>query len=283
MQAVRTALTAALALALTPLAAFAQSVPTGAYAQLHWRMIGPFRGGRTVAVTGVAQQPNVFYIAAVNGGIWKTTDYGRTWKPIFDGQSSGSIGALAVAPSDPNVIYAGSGEGLRRPDLAIGNGIYKSTDAGAHWTHLGLRDGQQINAVAVDPRDPNRVFAAVVGHPYGPNAERGLYRSTDGGTTWQRVLAKDADTGAMAVTFDPQNPDTMYASLWASRVAPWHYLQVYELGANNGLYKSTDGGSTWTKLTRGLPSKPGRIAMSVSPANDRIVYAIVDAAAGCGI
>ncbi|MBV9271740.1 MAG: glycoside hydrolase, partial [Candidatus Eremiobacteraeota bacterium] len=284
MHAVRTAIVAAFALALTPLVSYAQSIPLSAYAQLHWRMIGPFRGGRTVAVTGVPQQPGVFYIAAVNGGIWKSTDYGHTWKAIFDdNKSSGSIGALAVAPSDPNIIYAGSGEGLRRPDLAVGDGIYKSSDAGAHWTHLGLRDGRQINGIAVDPRDPNRVFAAVVGHPYGPNAERGLYRSIDGGATWTRVLGRDENTGAVAVTIDPVHPDTMYAALWASRVGPWHFLQIYELAQNNGLYKSTDAGATWTKLTRGLPEKPGRIGMSVSAAKDNVVYAIVDASSGCGI
>jgi len=153
--------------------------------ELHWRHIGPFRGGRTKAAAGIPSQPNVFYVGAVNGGVWKTTDAGRTWTPIFDSQPTGSIGAIAIAPSDPRVIYVGSGEGLQRPDLSVGDGIYKSTDAGATWTHLGLRDGQQIPQIIVDPRNPNRLFVAVLGHPYGPNEERGIYRSTDGGRSFQ--------------------------------------------------------------------------------------------------
>ena len=166
-----------------PLAATAaaQQYPESMYQEMRWRMIGPFRGGRTRAATGVPSQPNVFYIGQVNGGVWKSDDYGRTWNPIFDNEPSQSIGAIAVAPSDPNVVYVGSGEGLHRPDLSVGDGIYKSTDAGKTWTHLGLSDGQQIPALAIDPRDPNRVFAAVLGHPYGANAERGIFRSTDGG------------------------------------------------------------------------------------------------------
>ena len=151
------------------------------FSEMRWRSIGPLRGGRTKSAAGVASQPNVFYIGVCNGGVWKTTDYGRTWNPIFDDQPTGSIGAVAVAPSDPNIIYVGSGEGLQRPDLSVGDGVYKSTDAGKTWTHLGLRDGQQIPQIAVDPRNPDRLFVAVLGHPYGPNAERGLYRSTDGG------------------------------------------------------------------------------------------------------
>ncbi len=163
-------------------------LPPELLSSLHWRSIGPFRGGRTRAVSGVPSQPNVFYIGVCNGGVWKTNDYGHTWKPIFDDQPTGSIGAIAVAPSDPNIVYVASGEGLHRPDLSVGDGIYKSTDAGKTWTHLGLRDGQQIPGLAVDPRDPNKVFAAVAGHPYGPNTERGVYRSTDGGQNFQKVL-----------------------------------------------------------------------------------------------
>ncbi len=159
---------------------------------LHWRSIGPYRGGRTRGVAGVPSQPNVFYIGVCNGGVWKTNDYGRTWQPIFDDQPTGSIGAIAVAASDPNIVYVGSGEGLHRPDLSVGDGIYKSTDAGKTWTHLGLRDGQQIPQLAVDPRDPNKVFAAVAGHPYGPNKERGVYRSTDGGQNFQQSPAQSS-------------------------------------------------------------------------------------------
>src|SRR5512144_3213393 len=171
-------------------------VPATAYQDLHWRMVGPFRGGRTRAAAGVASQPNVFYIAQVNGGVWKTDDYGRTWLPIFDDQPTQSIGAIAVAPSDPNIVYAGSGEGLHRPDLSVGDGIYKSTDAGKTWKHVGLADAQQIPQIVVDPTNPNRVFAAVLGHPYGASEQRGVFRSLDGGQTWQRVLYKDANTGA---------------------------------------------------------------------------------------
>ena len=154
--------------------------------------------------------------AQVNGGVWKSDDYGRTWNPIFDDQPTQSIGAIAVAPSDPNIVYVASGEGLQRPDLSVGDGIYKSTDAGKTWTHLGLRDGQQIPALAIDPRDPNRLFAAVLGHPYGPNEERGIFRSTDGGATWQKVLYKDENTGGSDVEIDPSNPDVLYACLCGS-------------------------------------------------------------------
>src|ERR1035437_6987655 len=192
----------------------AQQIPENTYQDLRWRMIGPFRGGRTRAATGVPSQPNIFYVGQVNGGVWKSDDYGRTWTPIFDHESTQSIGAIAVAPSNPNIIYAGSGEGLHRPDLSIGDGIYKSTDAGKTWTHLGLRDGQQISQMAVDPRNPDKLFVAVLGHPYGPNAERGLYRSTDGGKTWTKVLYTDENTGASAVALDPGNPDVVYAVLW---------------------------------------------------------------------
>ncbi|MEO6912613.1 MAG: glycoside hydrolase, partial [Candidatus Baltobacteraceae bacterium] len=269
-------------MAATPI----EAAPIGpsAYSQMSWRMIGPFRGGRTVAVTGVPDQPNLFYMAPVNGGVWKSDDYGRVWTPIFDGQTSGSIGAIAIAPSDPQIIYVGSGEGLRRPDLATGDGIYKSLDGGRTWAHLGLRDGQQINGLAVDPRDPNRVYAAVMGHPYGPNSQRGLYRSLDGGTTWKAVLSKnDSDTGAVTVTIDPNHPDTLYAALWASRNAPWHLTQVYELPNNDGLFKSTDGGTTWAHLNGGLPRNVGRIGVSVSPADSNRVYAWVNTGDTCGV
>jgi hypothetical protein len=181
----------------------AQQYPPSMYQELSWRMIGPFRGGRTRALAGVPSQPNLFYIGAVNGGAWKSDDYGRTWTPIFDQEPTQSIGAIAVAPSDAKIIYVASGEGLHRPDLSVGDGIYKSTDAGKTWTHLGLRGGQQIPALVVDPRDPNKLFAAVLGHPYGPNEERGIFRSTDGGSTWQKVLYKDENTGGSDIEIDP--------------------------------------------------------------------------------
>jgi len=192
-------------LAMSPSTTGAESFDLRTYQGMRWRMIGPFRGGRTVAATGVPGQPNVFYIGVNNGGVWKTTDYGHTWTPIFDHQPSGSIGALAVAPSNPNVLYVGSGEGLQRPDLSTGDGIYKSVDGGKTWRHLGLRDSQQVPALLVDPADPDRLFVALLGHPYGPNTERGVFRSTDGGKSWEKVLYKDENTGAVALAFDPGN------------------------------------------------------------------------------
>ena len=172
------------------------------FQHLRWRMIGPHRGGRTVGVAGIPDQPNLFYIGVNNGGVWRTSDYGRTWTPIFDDQPTGSIGALAVAPSNPNILYVGSGEGLQRPDLSVGDGVFKSTDAGTTWKHCGLEDAQQIGAVVVDPRDPNHVLVAALGHPYGANEQRGVFRSTDGGESWRKVLYKDENTGAIALVLD---------------------------------------------------------------------------------
>ena len=248
------------------------------YEGMRWRMIGPFRGGRTVAATGIPGKPSIFYMAPNNGGVWKTTDFGRTWAPIFDDQPTGSIGALAVAPSNPDIIYVGSGEGLRRPDLSTGDGIYKSTDGGQTWKHLGLRDGLQIGAILIDPREPNRVFVAVLGHPYGPNAERGVFRSLDGGLNWQKVLYKDDNTGAIDLAFDPGNPQTIYADMWASRRPPWTTAGSYN-GPGSGLYKSTDSGTTWRQLTRGLPTWSeglGRIGIGIAPGDPKRIYALVD-------
>src|SRR6266704_2244025 len=265
----------------------AQQFNPALYQDMRWRMIGPFRGGRTVAVSGVPGAPNVFYMAAVNGGVWKTTDYGRIWTPIFDGQPTGSVGALAVAPSNPKIIYVGSGEGLQRPDLSTGDGIYKSTDGGDTWQHLGLRDGQQIAAILVDPHDPNRVFVAVLGHPYGANAERGVFRSTDGGQNWQKVLYKDENTGAADIVFDPSNARNVYADLWAARVAPWEIRSGESfVAAGGGLYKSTDGGDTWHELTKGLPGSAdglGRMGIAVAPSRPSRVYASVEARRNAGV
>ncbi len=261
-------LLAATALLSLP-AAYADTMP-----DLHWRMIGPFRGGRTRAAAGVPGQPNVFYIGQVDGGVWKSTDSGRTWNPIFDGEPTQSIGALAVAPSDPNVIYAASGEGLHRPDLSVGDGIYRSADAGKTWTHLGLRDGEQIPALAVDPTEPNRLFAAVLGHPYGPSEQRGIFRSEDGGKTWTKVLYRNPSTGGSDVVLDPKNPRIVYASLWDARLAPWEDANSYE-GTGGGLFKSTDGGATWTQLKNGLPADLVQINVAVSPADTQRLYATV--------
>ena len=257
------------------------------FGEMRWRCIGPFRGGRTVAISGVPHQPNVFYMAAVNGGVWKTTDFGNTWNPIFDDEPTGSVGALVVAPSDPNVIYVGSGEGLQRPDLATGDGIYKSADAGKTWTHLGLRDAQQIAAIIVDPKDPSRLFVAAIGHPYGPSAERGVFRSTDGGQTFQRVLCKDENTGAADLAFDPADPRTVYAVLWAARVAPWEVRSGASfITAGSGIFKSTDGGTNWRPLTKGLPSAEdglGRIGIAVAPSEPTRIYASVEANKNGGV
>jgi photosystem II stability/assembly factor-like uncharacterized protein len=272
---VSTLVLSALASSALPVAAAQNGVPTQLYQALHWRFVGPMRGGRTVAISGVANQPDLFYMAAVNGGIWKTANAGRTWVPIFDGQPTGSIGALAVAPSNPQIIYAGSGEGLQRPDLSIGDGIYKSIDGGRIWTHLGLREGQQIASMAVDPANAGRLFVAVLGHPYGPNEERGLYRSLDGGATFQRVLYKDENTGAFDVAVDPHDANTVYATLWAARQSPWEIGASFEL-AGSGIFKSSDGGTTWAQLHEGLPTRIDRAEVAVAPSNSQIVYAYAD-------
>ena len=266
-----------------PSLAHAQQFGPELYGEMQWRMIGPFRGGRTVGATGVPGHPGLFYIGVNNGGVWKTDDFGRTWWPIFDDQPTGSIGALALAPSNPSIIYVGTGEGLQRPDLSTGDGVYKSTDAGKTWRHMGLGDAQQIGAVIIDPRDPNRVFVAVLGHPYGPNAERGVYRSTDGGEHWDRVLYKDENTGAEALAFDPSNPQIVYADLWASRQGPWENGSWQ--GEGSGLFKSTDGGTNWTQLTGGLPGIKdglGRIGFSVAPSDPNRLYAMVEASPKSG-
>jgi photosystem II stability/assembly factor-like uncharacterized protein len=251
------------------------------FAELRWRTIGPYRAGRTKAVAGVPSQPYTFYIGVCNGGVWKTTDAGRTWKPIFDDQPTGSIGWVAVAPSDPDVIYVGSGEGLPRPDLSTGDGIYKSTDAGRTWTHLGLRDGQQIPKIAVDPRNPNRLFVAVLGHPYGPNQERGIFRSTDGGQSFQKVLYKDENTGGKDVDIDPSNPDVVYATMWETRQGPWENAAWG--GTGGGIFKSTDGGTTWKQLTKGLPDDLTEAELAIAPSNPSRLYATVNAGGGGGI
>ncbi len=248
------------------------------FADMRWRNIGPYRGGRTKSGAGVASQPYTFYIGVCNGGVWKTTNAGRTWKPVFDDQPTGSIGWVTVAPSDPNVVYVASGEGLPRPDLSTGDGIYKSTDAGKTWVHLGLRDGQQIPKIVVDPRNPNRLFVAVLGHPYGANEERGVFRSVDGGLTFQKVLYRDENTGAKDVDIDPVNPDIIYATLWESRQGPW---ENGVWSGTGGIFKSTDGGTTWTQLAGGLPDI-ANAEMTIAPSNPRRLFALIDAAAPPG-
>jgi photosystem II stability/assembly factor-like uncharacterized protein len=248
--------------------------PESLYREMGWRMIGPFRGGRTRALAGVPGKPNVFYIGAVNGGVWKSDDYGRTWNPIFDNQETQSIGAIAVAASNPEIIYVACGEGLERPDLSVGNGIYKSRDGGKTWTHLGLEDAQQIPALAVNPRNPDEVFAAVLGHPYGRNPERGIFRSRDGGRSWQKVLYKDENTGGSDVEIDPENPAVVYAALWQSRLGPWEDNNSFA-GAGGGLFKSTDGGNTWRKLSRGLPDDLAQVNVAVAASRPSRLYVTV--------
>ena len=257
----------------------AQFIDPSLLSGMKYRNIGPHRAGRTVGVTGVASQPNIFYIGVNNGGVWKTNDYGHTWKPIFDSENTSSVGDVAVAPSNPNVVYVGSGEGIQRPDLSIGNGLYKSVDAGATWTNMGLHDAQQIGGISIDPNNENRIFVAALGHPYGPNKERGVYRSMDGGKTLEQVLYIDENTGAVQVLIDPNHTNIVFATIWAARQGPWENGSWN--GVASGLYKSIDGGNTWKKITKGLPTTTqdglGRIGFTIAPSNSNRMYATVDA------
>lgn len=262
----------------------AQPFSPSLFNSMQYRMIGPHRGGRTVGAVGVPSQPSVFYVGVNNGGVWKTNDYGRTWKPIFDEMPTGSVGDVAISESNPDVIYVGCGEGIQRPDLSIGDGVYKSTDGGKTWANMGLKDGQQIGDIIIDPKNENRVFVAVLGHPYGPNTERGVYRSNDGGKNWERVLYKDENTGAIQVSFDPNNSNILYADLWAGRQGPWENGAWN--GSESGMFKSIDGGNTWTKLTKGLPTTEqglGRVGFCIAPSNSKRLYATVDAGRYGGI
>ena len=258
------------------LATSAPQQATPLYSGLRWRMLGPFRGGRTDAVTGVPGRPNEFYFGSVNGGVWKSIDAGRVWTPVFDSQPVASIGAIAVAASAPDVVYVGSGESTLRDSMGYGNGVYKSTDAGKSWTHLGLDDTQHIGKVAVDPRNPNVVFVAAIGHLYAPSAERGLFRSQDGGKSWQKVLYKDENIGAVDVAIDPTNSRIVYACLWNTRRPPW-YTYAPTNGPGGGIFKSTDGGTTWKPLTNGLPKDGiGKSGIAIAASNPKRMYAVVD-------
>src|SRR4051812_40109214 len=246
---------------------------------MHWRQIGPPRAGRARALAGVPSQPNVFYIGFDNGGVWRSTDYGANWVPLFDHEPTGSIGAIAVAPSNPDIIYVGTGAGIIRPDLAVGDGVYKSTDAGKTWTHLGLRESQMIAMIAVDPSNPDRLFVAALGHPYGPNPERGVFRSTDGGKTFQNVLSKGDYVSANDVRIDPNDPNTVYATLWEQQQS---FIEGSAFGgATGGIFKSTDGGTTWKQLTNGLPMV-SQANLGISRSNSKILYATVAPAAAGG-
>lgn len=271
-----------LAVALLAMAAASAqaAVSPSLYQDLHWRLIGPFRGGRVLTVAGIPGNDRRFYFGAVDGGVWATEDAGRTWTPIFDQEPAGSIGALALAPSNPSVMYVGTGEADMRSDIAHGNGLYKSTDAGQHWSFIGLGDTRQIGRILVDPRDPNIVLVAALGHAYGPNAERGIFRSTDGGAHWSKVLYKDENTGAIDLAFKPGDPNTVYAALWQTRRPPWSVYPPSN-GPGSGLYVSHDGGTHWNQVTgKGFPAHPGRIGIALSPALPSRVYALADGPAG---
>lgn len=262
----------------------AQSIPPIHFQHLEYRMIGPFRAGRTVGAVGIPTKPNVFFIGVNNGGVWKTDDYGRTWLPIFDKMPTGSIGDIAVSPTNPEIIYVGTGEGLHRPDLSVGDGIYKSEDGGSTWNHLGLKDIQQVGRIIVHPTNPKEVFVAGLGHPYRANAERGVFRSQDGGKTWKKVLFINENTGAIQVEYNPSNPNILFASLWEHREGPWENGNFS--GSHSGLFKSVDGGETWKPILQGLPGTTdglGRIGICFAPSNTNQMYATVDAKNNGGI
>ena len=265
-------------LAAASLALAAQTINPALYSGMNWRMVGPFRAGRTVAVSGNARQPDTYYMGAADGGVWKTINDGTTWQPIFDHEPVASIGAIAVAPSNPEVIYVGTGENDPRSQFSEGEGMFKSTDGGETWARIGLEATKQIGRIVVDPSDPNRVFVAALGNVYAATPERGVYRSTDGGQNWQKVLFTNDSTGAIDLSFDASNAQVIYAALWATRRPPWTVYPSSH-GAGSGLYKSSDGGSTWTHLAGGLPADPGRIGVAVSPSDPNRVYAMVDASA----
>ena len=265
-------------------AASAQAQDCEVCGALRWRLIGPFRAGRTVGAAGVPQRPGTFYIGLNNGGVWKTDDYGRTWDPTFDRESTGSIGDLAVAPSDPDVMYVGTGEGLHRPDLSTGDGMFKSVDAGRTWKHVGLGDARQIAGISIHPGDPDRVLVAAMGSPYGPTGEKGVFRTKDGGATWERVLYIDEHTRAMQVTYDSVRPEIAYADLWAHQEGPWE--NAGWSGNTSGLYKTTDGGTTWARLEGGLPTAEmglGRVGFAIAASRPDRVYATVESREGSGI
>jgi len=274
-------LTVALRLLAAPAPDADQKFDAKLFQGLHWRSIGPFRGGRSLAVTGVRGQPELFYFGAVDGGVWRTNDAGRTWRPIFDSQPIGSVGAIAVAPSDSQIIYVGTGEADMRSNIAYGNGMYKSTDAGKTWLHIGLEDSRQIARILVDPHDPAKVYVGVLGHAYGPNEQRGVFYSKDGGKKWKRILYHDENTGAIDLAFAPGNPRVIYAALLQTRRPPWNIYPPSK-GPGTGLYRSIDGGEHWDHLTgHGLPeTELGRIGIAFAPSNPRRIYMIADAKEG---
>ena len=272
-------LPAAIALGQTPVPSAAAAIDEKLFRGIQWRQVGPFRGGRALSVEGVPGDPSTFYFGAVAGGVWKTTDGGANWAPLFDKESISSIGAVAVAPSDHNVVYVGTGEAAVRGNISYGAGVYKSVDAGKSWKNIGLKDTRHIGALIVDPKNADIVLVAALGHAFGPNQERGIFRTTDGGKTWTKVLSKDENTGGIDVVFDPHNSNVVFAALWQARRQPWFFSSG---GPGSGLYRSEDGGATWKRLEgNGLPDGIlGRIGVSVSGADSNRVYAIIEAKEG---
>jgi len=263
----------------SPTATPAGMIDEKLFKSMQWRQIGPFRGGRALAIEGVIGEPDTYYFGAVAGGVWKTIDGGANWTPLFDKEAISSIGAIAVAPSDHNVVYAGTGEAAIRGNTTYGIGVYKSIDAGKTWKNVGLKDSRQIGALIVDPRNADVVLVAALGHAFGPNQERGIFRTTDGGKTWTKVLGKDENTGGIDVVFDPRNPNIVFASLWQARRQPWFFSSG---GPGSGLYRSEDNGATWKRLEgNGLPDGIlGKIGIAVSGADSNRVYAIIEAKEG---
>ncbi len=264
---------------LVPIAG-AQQYDPSLYSGLRWRMIGPFRGGRVNAVSGVVGQPDTFYFGSVGGGVWKSNNAGRTWNPVFDSATAASIGAIGVSASNPNIVYVGTGEPDMRDSIQFGDGMYKSTDAGKTWKHIGLENTRQIGRVIVDPKNPNVVLVAALGHAYAANPDRGVYRSRDGGATWQKVLFKGDDVGAIDLAFDPTNSQIVYATLWNVRRPPW-FIYAPANGPGAGIFKSVDGGANWKEISEGIPVEGrGHIGIAVAPANRNRIYAAVDAKEG---
>ena len=263
-----------IALAVIPVVAFTETYDAKLYGGLKYRLIGPFRGGRALTAVGHPADPHTYYFGAVGGGVWKTTNGGMTWAPLFDTQPVSSIGSLAVADADPNVVYVGTGEACIRGNMSHGDGVYKSVDAGKTWVNVGLKETRQIGKVIIHPKNPDIVYVAALGHGYGNNPERGVFRTRDGGKTWEKVLYKNDKTGAIDITFAPGNPNVLYAALWEAGRTPWSMTSG---GPGSGLYRSTDAGTTWTQLTKGVPDLMGKIGVSVTADRPQRVYAMVEA------
>src|SRR5258708_6838986 len=264
---------------MLPVAARAQApIGPSASSRLQWRFVGPV-GNRVAAVAGVPGDPNVYSAGAASGGLWKTTDGGIHWEPIFDGQDVSAVGALAVAPSDPNIVWAGTGEPWIRSHISVGNGVYKSTDAGRTWTKMGLEGTGRIGRIAINPTNPDVVYMAAQGHSYGPRQERGVYRTKDGGKTWERVLFVDPNTGAIDVVMHPTDPNTLLAASWSLELHTWGRESG---GAGSGIYVTHDGGTTWTRLQgNGLPVHTlGKISLAYAYSNPNRVYALIETGDG---